>query len=433
MVVSNSAGHSTPDGPLAPMVPNVAISYCKASKLTEVVPSRACRSQRSSPFVRLPGEIKLIILRHLLVRDKPISTRTDYEILVEGAKRDERGRFVKRTTQKQQVQGYNLSPAILRTCQRLFADGLPILYGDNTLEVCVGTAATAHTSWSSSLRTLELAPKGQFNKQGITARMSIFENQHILQCGRRNDWTFDNVMIDTAQRFSKYLIKANYNPDILHVAQLRSLLRRGASIFAGSNAKLVINWNSPYFPEPLPYNLAPHQLRTIKAFTLLRCKSFQLLRITDPDAIAVGEVITKCPIDIDLEQYLPTVCSMLEILITSKLFTKPTQQAALLTLITKLIEAVANCDILAFLQARHESMSIWHDVVKQLDKQKDRRKERYHRKIPAINNYHVIKGAWGYDVEEDGSDLHHSLWYVARDYGFKPDYDFDARKLNIVL
>lgn len=113
-----------------------------------------------------------MILRYLLVADEPLSDRTSYprpqplilpptsilesqsncvghgstyrqaqrtriaKVTIPGVhqatKGNQRGYFQKTA---QMVHGYKLSPAVLRSCQRLLLEGLPVLYHENTLVV----------------------------------------------------------------------------------------------------------------------------------------------------------------------------------------------------------------------------------------------------------------------------------------------------------
>jgi len=97
--------------------------------------------------MRLPSELRLMILRELLVNEQPLLDRTRYEAKKsnEAAKDTEDpcdlpaaegdGLFFAKT---QFVSGYELNPAILRACQQLYAEGRPVLYAENIigLRVC---------------------------------------------------------------------------------------------------------------------------------------------------------------------------------------------------------------------------------------------------------------------------------------------------------
>lgn len=88
-------------------------------------------SQNGSPFVRLPAELKLIILRKLLVTSKPVGKpqtyKPDYRLPRRWMKQG------KRMRKKKRVRGYQLHPQILATCQQLFNEGRHLLYTENTL------------------------------------------------------------------------------------------------------------------------------------------------------------------------------------------------------------------------------------------------------------------------------------------------------------
>lgn len=77
------------------------------------------------PFLELPGEIRNQILRLLLTHRTPILTRNAHQL------------------SPPKPTSMNLSPNVLLACKRTYAEGLPILYSENTFQ--------AHPSYLASV------------------------------------------------------------------------------------------------------------------------------------------------------------------------------------------------------------------------------------------------------------------------------------------
>ena len=97
----------------------------------EVSPVSPAGSQRDSPFFQLPGEIREQILRELLISLCPIvaspsqSPRQASPVL----SASNQGSGFSASGKKYQ----GLHPRILRCCQQLYQEGIPLLYQQNTL------------------------------------------------------------------------------------------------------------------------------------------------------------------------------------------------------------------------------------------------------------------------------------------------------------
>ncbi|KAK5330941.1 hypothetical protein LTR70_000263 [Exophiala xenobiotica] len=119
-------------------------------KQSYIEPSLPRAKQSRSSLMRLPSELRLMILRELLVNEQPLLDRTLYEAKksTEAAKDTEDtcdlpategdGLFFPKT---QFVSGYELNPAILRACQQLYAEGRPVLYAENIIGLRVCSSA----------------------------------------------------------------------------------------------------------------------------------------------------------------------------------------------------------------------------------------------------------------------------------------------------
>lgn len=113
--------------------------------------------QDQSPLMAMPTEIRLVILREVLSRKAPLFGRQAYMVPrrkqqrkteVESKKEATR-KYLPRAAKAERestpqpveedchtfVEGYGLSPAVLRACQSLLREGWPILYSKNTLAI----------------------------------------------------------------------------------------------------------------------------------------------------------------------------------------------------------------------------------------------------------------------------------------------------------
>lgn len=400
--------------------------------LTQVKPSKPRASQAASRLMGLPPETRLTILSYLLVCDKPISFRETYETFFRGPKRDDKGRFVKRI-QRKEVRGYKLSPSILATCQTLFEEGLPMLYHLNTLEIDIFTSLTSYNPQNLSLSTLQLVPRGQFDTREVHVDMLSFDGKSIMRYGTGNKWLQEDDFLNVARRFVNFLIKVDYNPNVLHLAQLRALIRRTSNVFwQQSNIRLIVAWGLPNSSQ-LANNLGPQHLRTIKAFMPLRCRQFEVVGITDPDAQSVAKVVTGDSVIVNLDQLFPLVGRMIEILVDNTPFER--QKPALLTLLTKLIDAVADFDVPTFLQARHHVMLTWDFIARQTRLLLDDLKPCDDKLRVSMCRLHVSEGSFGFKVLEEADRDKSEVQRLAKLYDFKPDYDYDRlpEGLKVIL
>lgn len=96
---------------------------------SDISPSKAAIEQRGSRLMRLPGEIRNIILRHLLTTNMSIGSEFRYDDRDNPTASQARFRGVR------QRWGQQLTPSILRTCQQLLHEGLSLLYGENSMDV----------------------------------------------------------------------------------------------------------------------------------------------------------------------------------------------------------------------------------------------------------------------------------------------------------
>lgn len=100
---------------------------------------KSARRQKQSPLLRLPGELRVKILRNLLKTDKVIESKSEMQMQSYrrwsqthvGPVDDEEIQRVETRYRRQT----KLSSQVLRCCQALYADGRHILYQENKLSI----------------------------------------------------------------------------------------------------------------------------------------------------------------------------------------------------------------------------------------------------------------------------------------------------------
>lgn len=131
------------------------------TKLTDVKPSLPLANQSTSWFILLPAEIRLMVLRELLLCSEPIAERKNYtaalsrspierstrQPLPRAAKNDQRPGSKPKEPECKTYVGYKIAPAILQACQNTLYEGLPILYGENTIQVQLVVDGYSFDGW----------------------------------------------------------------------------------------------------------------------------------------------------------------------------------------------------------------------------------------------------------------------------------------------
>lgn len=120
--------------------------------------SNEAKIQQGSRLIQLPAEIKLMILRLLLVHDGPLRARNWYGEKPHPKVPKEARQFARRLREADEevAVSYNLSPEILATCQTLYHEGYPLLYKNNTLgiQICEGREYNARRDRQCGCGTL---------------------------------------------------------------------------------------------------------------------------------------------------------------------------------------------------------------------------------------------------------------------------------------
>lgn len=135
----------------------------------QVAPQR----QGSSMLMTLPGEVRNKILRNLMSNSAPILPRTSYQVL-------SYSNYSEVEVSTEYLKNVARSSQILRCCQNLYHEAIPILYQENTLWVIVGSLPDAFYSNTLHLSALDTILKCPTRVQDLeTADTNIFSQSYI--------------------------------------------------------------------------------------------------------------------------------------------------------------------------------------------------------------------------------------------------------------
>lgn len=181
--------------------------------MADVKPSCIASDHSQSHIIQLPDEVKIMMLRLLLLHSGILGTRArhasaSYSKDLEDEKLKRQGT---RRQSEEIVASYDLSPAILATCQNLYRLGWPILYGSNTLGLqvwvpytsCISVYAVPEMMMEGNDPSGRMSgPKGSFSKL-----LAKFQNIHLDVQTNRGDPTSlrDLIIVMAASLSSKNL------------------------------------------------------------------------------------------------------------------------------------------------------------------------------------------------------------------------------------
>ncbi|KAK5938800.1 hypothetical protein PMZ80_008992 [Knufia obscura] len=259
-----------------------------SSKMSSCKPSLPFKDQAQSPLLQLPAEIRLMILREVLLSPAPLSERASYEKPckqwcqpkkeIQPRKKSKRTSLPRKAKEKQKaivetsdgesedeakevktklVAGYNLAPAILRTCQALLIEGWPVLYEGNILKLVY----TDHPiSFYKRRETPYLSMWAYRNDALLCLRYSYGKAQMRLDEGARDFLLrFKSLLLDCTVHTDKRDKRAGKH--------FRSGLEILGPIVAGKSIRVML--------PPTGRSLFSNEVY-LKAFQLLRCKAFAM-------------------------------------------------------------------------------------------------------------------------------------------------------------
>lgn len=304
--------------------------------------------------MQLPAELRLMVLRYLLVRTSPISSRDSYDhpYKVHDGQRDrtEQGRSIK-LSQTSVVSGYHLTPSIICTCRQIFNEAFPILYNENTLEIDITT------NW---VRAPIIYPFSRANLQvntGIRAKATILDQESIVQHNGYDGWKQSETLRQIATRFHSFVVTIDTIPDRSHTNQIRYMLHLLNPVFLASNVQVIVNTHD-HTAAPTPIIPANDQIRLAMPFILWRCSNFRFTNLRAPGVLAVQDIVTSTEPTIDLEDFSRVPNDMLELLI-SAVWHDQNWYNEVADMDTRFALAIESFDVQAFLQARFEILKLW--------------------------------------------------------------------------
>lgn len=308
--------------------------------------------------MQLPAEIRLMVLRHLLAGNTPISTRQSYNNAhtVYNEEKIEQGSVTQ--SQNLNVSGYRFAPAIIITCQQLATEALPILYRENTLEINIATR------WAHDPITYPLTRMNLYSNPGVRTNATILDNECILQHTGYGGWSRSKSRGKIFTRFQSFHITVDTSPEHSHINQLRHVLHLIAPVLLTSNVEVDVKArDSASIPIPIiPMN---DQVSLAKPFILLRCSSFRFKNLTDPRTLAIQGIITSTQPAIDLEDFSRIPNDMLGLLIPA-IWHDRAWYNEVAEIDTRFAEAIENFDVQAFLQVRFEIIRLWRRFTRKM-------------------------------------------------------------------
>lgn len=304
--------------------------------------------QEQSPFMNLPGEIRLMILREVLSRRVPLFGRETYIMPDRKQQSKTSVKTKKEATRKslprsakpartsppqpivetyyKPVQGYGLSPAVLAACQSLLHQGWPILYGENTL-------------------TLDFQP------HDIKPHIYVSAIFNTLVARVRDRLRLVSDTRRFASKFKHFELKLVLHNQ--HSSQLlRDLLRVMQPVLSLPSVHL-----SASFASVPDVGFHPHNA---KALQLLRCKSLTIDRISQALSDEVCKVVTGKSKILDLSQAEKKLKPIRKFLMSNS---SPLARTLARVQFGLLYDAVNDFDVNKFEQIRADILALYDGVM----------------------------------------------------------------------
>jgi len=345
------------------------------TSLTSVTPLSLAKSQQQSRLLCLSAELRLMILRELLVHPGAIKAREEYEKsdtnkmsttpepttdqsaneVMGRSKTPEVEQSQNRIEQSvKEVQGYHLTPAILRTCQILFWEGLPLLYSENTLGLNGNK-----TQFCGSILAYGRDPMLVIDAHDGNILIDM-------------EWNYgpgfwNSKMLNDAQkfaaRFSRFEIDMPIDESQFVGSRLRKFISKLQSRLIKSNSfvhiKLADAGNSQN--AKLARNI-------IKKFTVVRCKEFRVTGCGCGEELSkeVAELVMSDKPIINLGNSLARLNQIRNYLLLVSKVNEPAHE-----LFGVLVQAVDNIDVEAFEATRSKILELFRAEIEKLNKMQD--------------------------------------------------------------
>lgn len=364
--------------------------------------------------MRLPAELRLMVLRYLLVANEPISSREPYKYsyAVYGIQK----LFVKETG-KVTISGYGLTPSVICTCQRLAPEALAVLYGENTLQINIAT------NWIRGPITFPMNRAILHCMTGIRAELDIFGKERLLSHDGYNGWNQDKKLTNIASRFRNFVIKIQTDQERQHANQLRHMFHLIASLLLRSNVEVTISIRN-HLSVPISTIPMDIQIEIAKAFMILRTSKFRFLNLTAPNTLVIQNIITSKQPAIDLEDFYIVPNDMLGLMIPS-IWHNPAWYSKLRILDREYSRTIENFDVHGFLQKRFEVLQMWKKFVK-MARPENCQMDGYVFVLDSKNHHVTVSNRLGLKVKEEGNELNERLKRLAKRHNFTFVVDVDA-------
>lgn len=223
--------------------------------------------QQQSRLMRLPAELRLPILRELLVAEQPLDRRSEYHV----ASIEHRQRAGGTWYTRQEftfTNGYRLSPQVLSTCQTLLNEGFSILYKENILVLSIHVHGFTEC---------------HYRRQQCNGCIASEALQKCAAMWRVGGWVSYND--STLNRFEQFANMDLYIDDYWHASTFRCVVRCLDSIVAGKSLQILITFGN---------KITDDQRRSlIRTFQLVRCKSFDISSDTTDKTIEEVKAVVK--------------------------------------------------------------------------------------------------------------------------------------------
>ncbi|KAK5941494.1 hypothetical protein PMZ80_006773 [Knufia obscura] len=276
-----------------------------------LTPSLPHKSQACSPLMQLPAEIRLMILRELLVSETTFNKRSTYDKpiplvlpkkpVAQPTKQPSKTKAVRVSlprkakkvaaspgkkekvttpTRQTKVRGYNLYPAVLSTCQQLLFEAWPLLYGNNTLGIYM--TPTWNHGYAYTCPCAERAHMSIY-AQSSHPLSTIYDSFQLRHTDVAFASRFDHYQVEAAIRSDDF----TYRSARMMVAALRDLLKGKSLQVVISNAEKLLNNSIQGF---------------INAFQLVRCKKITMAGIGEITSKRICAVIMSNEAIVDLDE-----------------------------------------------------------------------------------------------------------------------------------
>lgn len=257
--------------------------------------------QRDSRLMQLPIEIRTMILQLLLVHDGPLSARRpqkkrespvpDSSSIYYHDFSPPQDHVIKHATQSHEelCHPYDLHPALLATCQRLFDEGFPLLCGANTLGF-------------------------QFNRDGVV----LYADPDMPV----QEWDKTSCQRKTCAQVEKLLSRFNsIHVDVLCSLDDEQILKDmilGMGDALGGKA-VKVNLDQAWTEEPMDCEVLKCVQDLLRFFKLIRCQTFE---VTNPgfDQSSVSEIVMIVTSDQPVVNLWPSLCDLKDFFVDQSLF-----------------------------------------------------------------------------------------------------------------